>query len=71
MVGFALDLLNPGIHNRAFLWEDGSMIELAPMPGRAWAIASAINNHGEIVGFQADAVNYGDRAIMWIPKKGR
>jgi probable HAF family extracellular repeat protein len=71
VVGFALDLLNPGIHNRAFLWEDGRMIELAPMPGRAWAIASAINDHGEIVGFQADAVNYGDRAIMWIPKKGR
>jgi probable HAF family extracellular repeat protein len=71
VVGFALDLLNPGIHNRAFLWEDGQMIELPPMSGRAWAIASAINDHGEIVGFQADAIGYGDRAIMWIPKKGR
>jgi probable HAF family extracellular repeat protein len=71
VVGFALDLLNPGIHNRAFLWEDGRMVELAPMLGRAWAIATAINDHGEIVGFQADAVNYGDRAILWIPKKGR
>ena len=50
VVGFALDLLNPGIHNRAFLWEDGRMIELAPMPGRAWAIASAINDHGESSG---------------------
>ena len=71
VVGFALDLLNPGIRNRAFLWEDGRMIELAPMPGSAWAIASAINDHGEIVGFGADTSGYGDRAIMWIAKKGR
>jgi probable HAF family extracellular repeat protein len=71
VVGFALDLLNPGIHNRAFLWEDGRMIELAPRPGSAWAIASAINDHGEITGFEADPSGYGDHAIMWIPKKGR
>ena len=41
------------------------------MPGSAWAIASAINDHGEIVGFEADPANDGDHAIMWIPKKGR
>ena len=47
------------------------MIELAPMPGSAWAIASAINDHGEIVGFGAATSGDGDRAIMWIAKKGR
>jgi hypothetical protein len=41
------------------------------MPGSVWAMTSAITDHGEIGGLGADLADDGDRAITWIPTKGR
>jgi hypothetical protein len=50
------------------------MTDLGTLPGRTDSSANAINDRGETAGTSYGILlgsNYGDRAIMWIPKKGR
>lgn len=54
--------LGPSGEFRAFLWKDGEMTELPPLPGARYASAAAINEHGQIVG-SSGAVR--SRAVMW------
>jgi probable HAF family extracellular repeat protein len=47
-----------GFPNRAFVWRDGSMIDLG-MPGGESSNASDINEHGHIVGWA------GNHGMLW------
>jgi probable HAF family extracellular repeat protein len=54
--------------SRAFLWQQGTMIDLGDLPGRPdWSMADGINNAGEIVGTSGGA--NGTRGFLWQPGK--
>lgn len=40
----------PHIDARAFIWDDGTVIELSPIPGGYTSEGKAINNNGDVVG---------------------
>lgn len=50
---------------RAFVWDSGRMVNLGGLPGGSISTATAINNHGVIVGFAIDG-NNSQRAVAWI-----
>jgi probable HAF family extracellular repeat protein len=52
---------------RAYLWERGVLTKLGTFPGGGWSYASAINNHGHIVGGATDASGT-THAVMWLTK---
>jgi probable HAF family extracellular repeat protein len=55
----------PTGQRRAYIWEDGVMTELSPLPGFPVSEAWDINNHGVAVGV---SISGGEGAVMW--KKG-
>jgi hypothetical protein len=65
-VGVSLVLAQPSYAQKAY-----TVVDLGGLPGSVSDHASGVNDRGEIVGFGADTSGYGDRAIMWIPKKAR
>ncbi|MCA9186991.1 MAG: hypothetical protein R3E01_33585 [Pirellulaceae bacterium] len=54
-------IASDGLH--AFLWEDGSMLDLGGLSGFTESHAQSVNNLGQIVGWSIDAD--GRSAVMW------
>src|SRR5689334_23046940 len=57
----------------AVLWENGSAIEIGPFPAQWWNTPTAINQHGDVVGFAGDpAFVEGDvlHAFKWTREDG-
>jgi probable HAF family extracellular repeat protein len=54
----------------AFLWtQAGGMVDLGTLPGATFSQATAINNHGQVVGISG--TDYANRrAFMWTPTGG-
>jgi len=50
--------------DRAFLWEDGEMIDLGAVPGYSESVAIDINDSGQIVGRSTQSGD-GSRATLW------
>jgi probable HAF family extracellular repeat protein len=64
----------------AFLWQDGAMTALPPLPGGLNSYGAAINNRGQAVGWAENGVHETTcaspqvlqfEAIIWGPKKGQ
>lgn len=57
--------------NRAFLWKNGVMTVLEPLPGDSDGWASSINNRGQVVGGMAvsGAGGVTSRAVLWSAGK--
>lgn len=49
---------------RAFVWDGGKLANLGGLDGGSISSASAVNNHGAIVGYAIDAGNQ-QRAVIW------
>lgn len=52
----------------AFLWEHGVMVDLGTLKGAAWSGASAVNKHGEVVGWYKEFLPHGGEhndALYW------
>jgi probable HAF family extracellular repeat protein len=57
----------------AVLWENGGVTEIGPFPAQWWNTPTAINQHGDVVGFAGDpAFVEGDvlHAFMWTREDG-
>src|SRR5437763_6473894 len=57
----------------AVLWENGSVTEIGPFPAHWWNTPTAINQHGDVVGFAGDpAFVEGDvlHAFKWTREEG-
>jgi probable HAF family extracellular repeat protein len=57
----------------AVLWENGSVTEIGPFPAQWWNTPTAINQHGDVVGFAGDpAFVEGDvlHAFKWTREDG-
>jgi probable HAF family extracellular repeat protein len=48
----------------AFLWQDGTMIDLGTLPGGHFSGASGINDRGQVVGASGNAA-FESRAVLW------
>jgi probable HAF family extracellular repeat protein len=47
-----------------FLWQDGHMSDLQPLPGDSYSYATAISDKGQVTGLSLDA-NFNLRAVLW------
>lgn len=70
--GFIVGLSDTGDRTlRAVQWLDGSISLLPELPGTVRSLASAVNNHGQIVGqagpdhYGADVPPAGTHAVLW------
>jgi probable HAF family extracellular repeat protein len=63
VVGYADVTVGFGVYDRAFLWENGTMIDLGTLGGNA-SQAWAINNAGQVVGWAEDG-GPGYQAFIW------
>jgi probable HAF family extracellular repeat protein len=50
--------------SHAFLWEDGSVLDLGTLPGTVESEAQAINEFGTVVGYARPSVG-ADTAMLW------
>jgi probable HAF family extracellular repeat protein len=47
-----------------FLWQDGHISDLQPLPGDSYSYATAISDQGQVTGLSLDA-NFNLRAVLW------
>ncbi len=59
--------VGPGLAN-AFLWRDGEMHDMGALPGYPIAVAYAINNYHEVVGYSGTILD--DHGFYWSPETG-
>jgi probable HAF family extracellular repeat protein len=60
-------MTNAADENHAFLWEDGTMTLLDPLPGDTHSFAFGMNGRGEIVGISVQTLSGVGRAVRWNP----
>ena len=58
-----------GLSLHAFIWTDGTMQDLDPLPGTDQCVARAINDSGQVVGW-CRVYSAGDQAFLWTSETG-
>lgn len=51
--------------NRGFVWHEGRMTELPPLPGHDVSLAYGVNSDGTVLGVSVDALDEAPRFVMW------
>jgi uncharacterized membrane protein len=54
-----------GASDHAFIWRSGRLIDLSPLPGFSSSYATAVNDRGDVVGYNAG--DGGISAVLWRP----
>jgi hypothetical protein len=52
-------------HFHGFLWRNGTMTDLPPVGGAAWAFGDGVNDHGQVAGNETDAHGNELLAVLW------
>ncbi len=74
-IGIAFDINNAGqvvgyIQDKGFLWQNGNIQYIDPLPGDNYCVASGINESGVVVGYSYETINYSLRSHAFVWEAG-